>query len=94
MPAQVGVLRAVSVYRAVYDDQLKCFSLPHAQGAAELVRVRERASRLTDRKDGDHYAAENDMTADGCTRIAGGIVAHPKPPSLSPGGVNAKRSIC
>jgi hypothetical protein len=52
-PAQVVVLRAVSVHRAVYDDQIKCFHLPYSEGTAELTRARERAGRLIDRKDGD-----------------------------------------
>src|SRR5205823_5712726 len=46
-PAQAVVLRAAAVFRALSDDQYKCFSLPHPAAVAELARVRERAAKLT-----------------------------------------------
>ncbi len=45
-PAQVVVLRAYGVYRAMYDDWLKCFSLPYPQAVAEQARASERAAKL------------------------------------------------
>jgi hypothetical protein len=52
-PAQVVALRAVAVYRAAFDDQAKCFSLPFHQGQPELDRVRERVNQMTKGKDAD-----------------------------------------
>jgi hypothetical protein len=68
-PAQVVVLRAVTVARAVYDDQAKCFSLPYAQGAAEMARARERAARLMGRKDGDPLVRMFALTAPAVEKV-------------------------
>ena len=46
-PAQVVVLRAAAVFRALSDDQYKCFSLPHHAAVAELARVHDRTLKLT-----------------------------------------------
>lgn len=46
-PAQVVVLRAAAVYRALSDDQYKCFSLPHHAAVAELARVHDRTLKMT-----------------------------------------------
>ncbi|MCI0699549.1 MAG: hypothetical protein L0241_00490 [Planctomycetia bacterium] len=45
-PAQVIALRAITIYRAISDDQLKCFSLPYPDARAEIAKLRERAEKL------------------------------------------------
>jgi hypothetical protein len=54
MPAaQAVLLRAAAVYRAAFDEQAKCFSLPFHQARPELDRVRERVNQMTRGKDAD-----------------------------------------
>jgi hypothetical protein len=47
MPAaQAVALRSVLVPRSLWDDQVKCFRLPHARAVAELKKVTDRAAAL------------------------------------------------
>ena len=54
MPAtQVVVLRSVGVYRALSDDQAKCFHLPYPKAKAELAKIKERAAKLSKENETD-----------------------------------------
>ena len=56
MPAaQVVGLRTILGYRALWDDQVKCFSLPYPRATAELAKLREQS--LKQRKSGDPLLA-------------------------------------
>jgi hypothetical protein len=56
MPAaQVVALRTILGYRALWDDQVKCFSLPCPKAAAELAKLREKSAKL--RNSGDPLLA-------------------------------------
>ena len=47
MPAtQVVALRAITVYRTISDDQVKCFSLPYPEALAEIAKLNERVEKL------------------------------------------------
>ena len=54
-PAQVVALRAHGVYRIMYDDWLKCFSLPYYQAVVELGQARERAAKLVKANETDLF---------------------------------------
>jgi hypothetical protein len=54
-PAQVVILRAWAVRRAMHDELAKCFVLPYPQALAEFARVQNNAKKQLEAKDVDPF---------------------------------------